>query len=302
MRGFSHRTRKDAGVHLFSARTSLEGECSSSFIFVLSLIANPAPKLPLKILKHSSSSAGTLSFANVTYFQLIFFGSRGYTSPLSATSEGESYLRFARVMGLLPPAGVFTRATTEDAALDSFQNVLFSIARFRELTGVYPTRITIVGHNFKRRRFEQLHRHALHWPKLHFTYEGVPLGSEADEREAASGEVRTRSFFLGLCISDPIFCFVFFRTSWSTRSHRTLQTCMAVTCHSSRSAQVGIFTRGPTDITLARQKCASCWSGARRMARGSFLMRFRGQRNRRSQLRPLSQNGTPLLRISTKQA
>lgn len=118
---------------------------------------------------------------------LIFSG--GYTSPLSATSEGESYMRFARAMGLLPPAGAFTRATTEDAALDSFQNVLFSIARFRELTGAYPTRITIVGHNFKRRRFEQLHRRALRWPKLHFTYEGVPLGSETDEREAASGEL-----------------------------------------------------------------------------------------------------------------
>ena len=192
-------------------------------------------------------------------------------------------------MGLLPPAGAFTRATTEDAALDSFQNVLFSIARFRELTGTYPTRITIVGHNFKRRRFEQLHRHALRWPKLHFTYEGVPLGSEADEREAASGEVRTRSFFLQFCISAFLTLF-FWCISWSTRSLRTLQTCMAVTRHSSRSAQVGIFTRGPTDTMLARQKCTSCWSGARRMARGSFLVRFRGQRNRRSQLRLLSQN------------
>lgn len=131
-------------------------------------------------------------------------------------------------MGLLPPAGAFARATTEDAALDSFQNVLFSIARFRELTGTYPTRITIVGHNFKRRRFEQLHRHALRWPKLHFTYEGVPLGSEADEREAASGEVRTRSFFLRFCISDPFFCAlvgqrvhsVLYRPVWLSRATR----------------------------------------------------------------------------------
>ncbi|KAH9033122.1 hypothetical protein EDB84DRAFT_107446 [Lactarius hengduanensis] len=118
---------------------------------------------------------------------LVFSG--GYTSPLSATSEGESYLRFARATGLLPPADRFTRATTEDAALDSFQNVLFSVARFRELTGAYPARITVVGHNFKRRRFEQLHRRALRWPKLHFTYVGIPLGTEADERQAGSGEL-----------------------------------------------------------------------------------------------------------------
>jgi len=83
--------------------------------------------------------------------------------------------------------------TTEDAALDSFQNLLFSIARFREITGEYPTRITVVGHSFKRHRFERLHRHALRWPKLRFKYEGVPLGNEADEYEAASGEVRSSS-------------------------------------------------------------------------------------------------------------
>lgn len=119
--------------------------------------------------------------------------SRGHTSPHTATSEGESYLRFARTTGLLPPASAFSRATTEDAALDSYQNVLFSIARFRELTGVYPSRITVVGHNFKRRRFEQLHRVALRWPEVRFAYEGVPLRNEADEREAATGEVRSPS-------------------------------------------------------------------------------------------------------------
>jgi hypothetical protein len=99
-------------------------------------------------------------------------------------------LRLARATGLLPSADLFTRVTIEDAALDSFQNLLFSIARFRELTGAYPTRITVIGHAFKRRRFEELHRLAMRWPKLRFTYEGVLLGSEADEREAAAGEVR----------------------------------------------------------------------------------------------------------------
>ena len=111
-------------------------------------------------------------------------------------------------MDLLPPADKFTRATTEDASLDSFQNVLFSVARFRELTGVYPARITVVGHDFKRRRFEQLHRRALRWPKLHFMYVGIPLGTEADAREAASGEVNI--FFPAPVLvlrSDPSFFF-----------------------------------------------------------------------------------------------
>ena len=47
----------------------------------------------------------------------------------------------------------------------------------------------VVGHDFKRRRFEQLHRHALRRSKLHLTYVCIPLGTEVDEREAVSGEV-----------------------------------------------------------------------------------------------------------------
>ena len=136
------------------------------------------------------------------------FTTRGYTSPLTATSEGESYLRLARTTGLLPPADQFTRVTTEDAALDSFQNVLFSIARFREFTGAYPMRITVVGHNFKRRRFEQLHRRALRWPELRFAYEGLLLRNEEDEREAAAGEVRSFvSFILDVLCVSRVDCF-----------------------------------------------------------------------------------------------
>jgi len=56
--------------------------------------------------------------------------------------------------------------------LDSYQNVLFSIAHFRKLTGAYPSRFTIVGLTFKRCHFEQLHRLALHWSKTRFVYEG----------------------------------------------------------------------------------------------------------------------------------
>ena len=177
---------------------------------------------------------------------------RGHTSPFSATSEGESYLRFARAAGLLPSVDMFTRVTIEDAALDSFQNVLFSIARFRELTGVYPKRITVVGHDFKRRRFEGLHRLALRWPKIRFTYEGVPLGSEADEREAAAGEVRF-SYLRALSVSHPFQMYI----SWPTRFHHTLRTCMAATHPSPKNARDGTSTCGLMAIMSVPQKCAS---------------------------------------------
>lgn len=47
--------------------------------------------------------------------------------------------------------------TTEEFALDSFQNLLFSIYRFKEFTSVYPTDITIVGFGFKKERFLKYH-------------------------------------------------------------------------------------------------------------------------------------------------
>ncbi|CAK9438436.1 uncharacterized protein LODBEIA_P26600 [Lodderomyces beijingensis] len=49
------------------------------------------------------------------------------------------------------------RVTTEVHARDSFENVIYSICRFYELFQTYPTRITIVGFEFKRHRFLNLH-------------------------------------------------------------------------------------------------------------------------------------------------
>lgn len=45
----------------------------------------------------------------------------------------------------------------ETHATDSYQNVLFSLLRFRLKTGVYPRHITVVTHEFKRRRFLECH-------------------------------------------------------------------------------------------------------------------------------------------------
>jgi hypothetical protein len=42
-------------------------------------------------------------------------------------------------------------------ATDSYQNVLFSLLRFKLYTGAYPSRVTVVTHEFKRRRFMEYH-------------------------------------------------------------------------------------------------------------------------------------------------
>ncbi|KAG0704738.1 hypothetical protein DFH29DRAFT_910719 [Suillus ampliporus] len=94
---------------------------------------------------------------------LIFSG--GQTRLQSTTTEAESYMRLATTLGLFHPdseqthhESYFPRATTETYALDSYQNFLFSLARFHEVTGRYPLQVTIIGYEMKRRRFEELHR------------------------------------------------------------------------------------------------------------------------------------------------
>ncbi|KAI0373506.1 hypothetical protein BV20DRAFT_989291 [Pilatotrama ljubarskyi] len=124
---------------------------------------------------------------------LVFSG--GQTRSSSTTTEAESYMRLARVSDLLPttssPSGESVRATTENYALDSYQNLLFSIARFHEYTGRYPARITVVGYEMKRRRFTELHRAALKWPETRFEYIGIDAEGEAQNGASAQqGELQ----------------------------------------------------------------------------------------------------------------
>ncbi|KIK68925.1 hypothetical protein GYMLUDRAFT_236808 [Collybiopsis luxurians FD-317 M1] len=115
---------------------------------------------------------------------LVFSG--GQTHRATTTTEAESYLRLALQSDLLPHD--FARVTTENYALDSFQNLLFSIARFHEYTGVYPATITVVGYEMKRKRFTDLHRVAIRWPMHQFEYIGIDSDDVAEAIVARDGE------------------------------------------------------------------------------------------------------------------
>lgn len=78
----------------------------------------------------------------------------------------------AAARNLLPPS-LLARTTTEKSATDSYQNVLFSIARFHEVTGSYPKLVTVISHEFKRDRFQQLHRASLRYPEERFRFVGI---------------------------------------------------------------------------------------------------------------------------------
>ena len=70
---------------------------------------------------------------------------------------------------------------------------MFSLCRFHEITGHYPSKVTVVGFEFKRKRFEELHRRFLHLSPDQFEYIGLnpPSGEVAevfDIEKAEEGE------------------------------------------------------------------------------------------------------------------
>jgi hypothetical protein len=109
-------------------------------------------------------------------------------------SEGQSYWRLADQFSWWQKPAVCDRATTEEFARDSFENLLFGIARFRECTGHFPQSIEVVGWKFKRERFD-FHRQTIRWPSgdAHYTYHGV--NDPIDLARSLDGEARTLAAF-----------------------------------------------------------------------------------------------------------
>ena len=99
---------------------------------------------------------------------------------------------------------VRSRTSTEEFARDSYENLLFSVCRFHELTQRYPERITLVGFSFKRDRFVQLHASAIRYPQSQFAYVGLDPTAHHNQSELMEGEMTNsyRPFEL-----DPYGCF-----------------------------------------------------------------------------------------------
>lgn len=136
---------------------------------------------------------------------LVFSGgeTRAQTGP---DTEGASYFRVADALDLWNGRDVFNeidsnsgvgvkstvraRTITEEYATDSFENLMFSICRFHDITGSYPQKISLVSFTFKQQRFEELHANALQWPLPSFNYIGVdpPSSTGFDLQQASDGE------------------------------------------------------------------------------------------------------------------
>lgn len=87
-------------------------------------------------------------------------------------SESESYVKLLQSM-FPDDQKDFLRVVAEEYARDSFENVLLLICRFQEISGTYPSHITIVGFEFKKERFVACHlERALSFPENRVTYVG----------------------------------------------------------------------------------------------------------------------------------
>ncbi|RNF26961.1 uncharacterized protein Tco025E_00827 [Trypanosoma conorhini] len=118
---------------------------------------------------------------------IIIFSGGQTSASAGPRSEALSYYILAEETNLF---GLFNSAAqvrsvlenhvfTEEFARDSFENLLFSIARFYEVTRHFPDSIIVVGWKHKRERFVKYHREALRYPAEKFSYIGLDFEDAA---------------------------------------------------------------------------------------------------------------------------
>lgn len=101
------------------------------------------------------------------------------------------------------------RISLEEYARDLFENVLFLLCRFYEVHSTYPEKLVIVGFEFKRDRFLDLHlNRALGWDLNLVTYLGnEPLPTDLNDTERVA-------YFEDLNASEHRHGYLPFETDW----------------------------------------------------------------------------------------
>jgi len=120
--------------------------------------------------------------------------------------------------------GVASRAYLEDFARDSFENLLFGICRFHEVIGREPEHVTVVSWEFKRERFERLHRGAIGWPPERFSYVG------ANDPDAIEQALRAEQSARAKYEADPYSLGEEFRMKKDQRNPFRRQNGYALSC------------------------------------------------------------------------
>jgi hypothetical protein len=145
---------------------------------------------------------------------LLIFSGGQTRKDVGPTSEAASYYYLADTQGWIPKDENNTPSTgdrtvrdrlfLDEFARDSYENLLFSLCRYREITGGYPEKVSVVGFDFKEARFVDQHRKAMGFPIENFHYVGLtpPEGSGFDTKVAAAGEEKVVAAYA----ADPYGC------------------------------------------------------------------------------------------------
>jgi hypothetical protein len=135
---------------------------------------------------------------------LLVFSGGQTRKDVGPTSEAASYYYLAEEKKW--SVVVKDRTYLEEYARDSFENLLFSVCRFREVQGYYPSSITVVGFDFKGPRFADLHRSTIGFPSSNFTYVGLPSPAQFNQERAVRGEAdAAKSFELDKFGCNPTY-------------------------------------------------------------------------------------------------
>lgn len=137
---------------------------------------------------------------------LIFSGgqTRKQAGPLS---EAQSYWFLEQQKRWLKYGDVAERATTEDFARDSYENLAFGIHRFRQCTGRDPKKILVCGWGFKEDRYK-LHASTIGWDLDGLIYvpvnnpEGDPNDTNTPLGKSMIGERKTLELFREFSLGD----------------------------------------------------------------------------------------------------
>jgi hypothetical protein len=147
---------------------------------------NGEPPLFLEQMRHA------IEIADEQRDALLLF-SGGQTDQLAEPlSEAQGLFMAADAQHWFDRANVKQRASTEEYALDTLQNITHCLCRFKQCVNTYPRSITVVGYEFKRQRIN-MHREAIRFPLDHFTFRGP--NNPPDLAKALEGETKTIELF-----------------------------------------------------------------------------------------------------------
>lgn len=137
----------------------------------------------------------------------------GLTRRETNISEARSYHNLAvanSYFNLLPKDNIPSdRILLEERALDSYYNILFSLILFWRRHAVWPTRLTIVSHAFKRNRLVDGHCTAIGFPADRVNFVGInppgigAAGLEGEDPGEKAEAMRGVQLAIGQWAEDP---------------------------------------------------------------------------------------------------